>query len=915
MACARGEYAIRETVPRRAWVGGSGPGWVRGGWVVTERATPTFGELLVLLRNKARLTQEELAERAELSPRTVSDLERGIHQTARKATAELLANALGLTAHAREQFFEAARGDAAAAAAIAAQAEAAPLPPLELRHSLPPDAAAFTGREAELGQITATVTGMGGSGSVVMIHAIGGMPGVGKTALALHAAHLLRDRFPDWQLFIDLQGYTPGHDPVAPEAALAGLLTAAGVDPRQIPEGTAARAALWRDRMAGQRLLLVLDNAASSSQVAPLLPGGSDCLVLVTSRRHLGDLPNAIAPLPLEVLPPDKAQEMFLRLCPRAALGGEVAGLVRLAGFLPLAISLLARVYARHPVWTQADLTAETRACMLTLAAEADSVSAAFAVSYRNLDPGLRNFFRLLGLHPGATIEAFAAAALTNTSPPDAVTYLDDLHREALLIEVGYRRYGMHDLIRRYAQDCATDDPLADRALALERLLDFYTCTAGIAEARLTRQTRTGSTSAVAEPPAAIPDLPDGTQALAWARAERANLLACLDHVTSTGQYARVVALTAAVATLLRQDGPWAEAIGRCTTAVQAAGQTGDRPGEANALFNLGIMRRLSSDYPGAVQAQEQALSLYRDLGDRLGQANALNYLGNIRRISGDHQGAAQAQLEALGLFRDLGDQHGQANTLCELGAVQRMTGNYPEAAQAQEEALDLYRELGDRPGQANALNYLGAVQQVTGDYHAAARAHGEALEISRELGHLHGQASALNFLGAALQQAGDYPAAAHALEEALTISRELGLRHRQANALDELGILRRVTGDHPGAAQAFDEALGLYRDLGDQAGQTTVLNETGLLHQACGDLQQAGHFHEQALELARTTGNSWEEGRALAGLGRCALAAGHTSRAQEILQQALEIFRRIGAPEAAEVEALTRQQLATHPT
>jgi hypothetical protein len=188
------------------------------------------------------------------------------------------------------------------------------------------------------------------------IHAIDGMPGVGKTTLAVHAAHLLRGRFLDWQLFIDLHGHTPGQDPVSPQAALAGLLTATGVDARELPEGLAARAGLWRDRMAGQRTLLVLDNAASSSQFSPLLPGGSDCLVLVTSCRHLGDLPDAIAPVLLEDLQPNKAQEMFLRLAPRAALGGEVAGLVRLAGLLPLVISLLARVYARHPTWTLADL-------------------------------------------------------------------------------------------------------------------------------------------------------------------------------------------------------------------------------------------------------------------------------------------------------------------------------------------------------------------------------------------------------------------------------------------------------------------------------------------------------------------------------------------------------------------------------
>ena len=232
-----------------------------------------------------------------------------------------------------------------------------PSPP-GVRYSLPPDVAAFTGRDEELDRITASVTEGAGAGGVVAIHAIDGMPGVGKTTLAVHVAHLLRHRFPDRQLFINLHGHTPGQDPLTPEAALAGLLTAIGVDARNLPGDLQGRTSLWRDRMAGQRAVLVLDNAAGSDQVAPLLPGDEDCLVLVTSRRFLGDLPGTAVPVLLQVLSSEEAREMFVRLVPRA-IGPDpaVAELVRLAGFLPLAISLLARVYARHPSWTLTDLS------------------------------------------------------------------------------------------------------------------------------------------------------------------------------------------------------------------------------------------------------------------------------------------------------------------------------------------------------------------------------------------------------------------------------------------------------------------------------------------------------------------------------------------------------------------------------
>ena len=930
---------------------------MRGWWAVAEEPAD-FAGLLRLLREHAALTQEELAEAARVGLNTVSDLERGRHQTCQKQTAQRLADAFGLAGHVRDSFVAAARGLMPVATALAggqlrqapggrpaagpaqpAWAGPAPPPPLEIRYSLPPDTASFTGRDAELNQITAAVSGAQAAGAVITID---GMPGVGKTALAVHVAHRLRGRFPDRQLFIDLHAHTPGQEPVPAEVALAGLLTAAGVDARYLPEEVAARSSLWRDRMAGQRALLVLDNAESSRQVAPLLPGGENCRVLVTSRRHLGDLPGAVVPVQVEVLPPEMAEEMFLRLAPRAAPGPEVAELVRLAGYLPLAISLLARVYARHTSWTLADLTAETTASMLTLAAENNSVAAAFEISYRYLAPGQQQFLRRLGLHLGAVIDVHAAAALAGISQREAAAHLDALHREALLTEAGYRRYGMHDLIRRYARERAEDDPVAGRAQARKRLLDFYTHAAAAAQARLARQTRPGP--APAAPQAAVPDLPDRSRALGWARAERANLLACLDYAAETGQHSRVVALTAAMSALLQHDGPWAEAIGRHTRALSAARRLHDRPGQASALSDLAAVRRLSGEYSGAARALEEALGLYRNLGDRLGQANALTDLGVVRRLMGGYPAATGALEEALGLYRDLGDRLGQANALKDLGPLRRMTGDlqgaaqaleealalyravdgqpgqanalnylgvvrslagqYQEAAQALEEALGLYRDLGDRLGQANALNDLGDVWRATGNYQQAARAQEEALAIYRDLGSRLGQANALNYLGVVRRLTGEYQDAVKAQEEALAIYRDLGSRLGQANALSYLGVVRRLTGEYSGAARALEEALAIYRDLGDRGGEVEVLNESGTLHRLRGNLGQAGQYHRRALALARETDGLVDTGHSLAGLGRCELAAGKAGEARTLLRQAQEIFDRTGSAEAAVVAA-----------
>jgi tetratricopeptide (TPR) repeat protein len=817
---------------------------------------------------------------------------------------------------------------------------------LGVRHSLPPDVAVLTGREAELDRMVAPVTADAGRDGAGMIYAIAGMPGVGKTVLAVHAAHLLRHRFPDRQLFIDLHAHTPGQDPVSPETALAWLLTATGVDARSLPDDLDGRASLWRDRMTGQRALLVLDNAASSGQVASLLPGGERCMVVITSRRYLADLPGSVIPLLVGTLPVDKAREMFARLAPRVAAdpAAQVAELAKMAGYLPLAISLLARVYARHPTWALADLIRETRASMLTLAAEKNTVAAAFDVSYRYLDSSLQEFFCSLGTHPGTTIDTYAATALADIGLNQAVRYLDALHREGLLTEASYRRYTMHDLIRRYSQDLAAASPVTAREQALERLLYYYQHTAALVETSLRRQTRTTPASRSVVPPAVIPDLSDSTEALAWIRAERANLLACLDHVTEMSQHARVTILTDAIAALFRYDGPWSEAITRHRAAVAAARSVGDRLGEADALGNLGTICRLTGDYPGAASAQEEALSIYRDLDDRLGQANALNELGMVRQLTGHYPGAARAQGEALGIYRDLDDRLGQASALIERGIVWKLTADYPSATLALEEAQGISRDIGDRLyqasaltqlgmvrmltsdypraireleealgiyhergnplGKANVLNRLGTVRLLTGDNPGASLAVAEALDIYHDLGSRLGRAEALSNLGVIRRLTGDYPAATLALEESLSIFRDISARLGQAGALLALGVVRRLTGDCPGAARAMEEALSIYRDLGHRDGEVAVLNEIGTLYRVRDDLSQAGVYHRQALGLAREIGSYWNEAHALAALGRCALSVGNVADAKSSLRQALDIFQRIGAADTLSVSA-----------
>jgi hypothetical protein len=356
-------------------------------------------------------------------------------------------------------------GISAASGNVAADQDARPSQLLRSAAActLPADTSAFTGRSRQLEEICAAAAQAAEAGRVAAIHAIDGMPGVGKTALAVHAGHRVADMFPDRQLFVDLHAHTPGQQPLDPADALAILLGADGVDPRYLPDSLDGRAAMWRDRLAGKRVLLILDNAASSGQVAPLLPGAAGCLVLVTSRRFLGDLPSALVPVPLDTLPAGEAATMFASLAPRAAAEpGKVAEMVALCGRLPLAISLLASLFARHQSWTMDDLIGETKAKLLTIKAENRTVAAAFELSYQYLTDRQQRFFRHLGLHPGPDIDPYAAAALTGLPYEETAELLDGLHGDRLLAEPVPRRYQMHNLIHEYARSLAAAHDFAD---------------------------------------------------------------------------------------------------------------------------------------------------------------------------------------------------------------------------------------------------------------------------------------------------------------------------------------------------------------------------------------------------------------------------------------------------------------------
>jgi tetratricopeptide (TPR) repeat protein/transcriptional regulator with XRE-family HTH domain len=828
----------------------------------------SFADLLRRLRWAARLTQEELAEAAGISPRSVSDLERGINRTARKDTAVLLADALNLTGQVRTAFVAAARGRAPAAEVLAAGsgAVAGNGSAAAATRTLPRDIGSFTGREADLARLLDTLADTADGGGTVAIHAIDGMAGIGKTTFAVHAAHEFAGSFPDGQFFLPLHAHTPGQRPVDPADALASLLLTAGVAPQNIPPGQEARAARWRDQVADKKILLLLDDATGHDQVRPLLPGTPGSLVLVTSRRRLTALEDATV-LSLDTLAPADAAALLARLAGRPDLGpgaDATMQIARLCGYLPLAIGMLAGQLRHHPARKGAELAAELTAARDRLAvmrAENLSVAAAFDLSYQDLTVDQQRLFGRLGLAPGPNIDAYAAAALDETSVETARTRLDELYDHHLITEPAPGRYLLHDLLREYSRALAAGGDQADSHAATARLMDYYAHVASAAGQHIATWTTAGGRHPPGRPPGAAPSLATSDQAAGWLDAERPNLHAAVGFAAEA-MPGHAIAIATAMGGFLRSRGHWDRAAAQYQIALRAARRARDLPGQAGALDELGLLQQLTGEYAAATATLTQAVALYQDLGDLPGQAYALNHLGLVQSEAGDWPAAMASHERALDLALDADDPLAEAVSLTDLALVQQLTGDFTPAAAGYQRALALFRTVGSQFDEADVLCELGGVQRHTGDYAAAAATQRQALELFRRIGDRLGQGW----------------------------------------ALDELGLVQQLTGEYAAAAATTAEAIELFRDLGSRHGLAMALNSRGELSARTSAAEEARRYHREALAIARELGAAPVEARSLAGIGR-SLLPGSPAEAAGYLRDALAIFQRVGSPDAQGVQ------------
>jgi DNA-binding SARP family transcriptional activator len=741
---------------------------------------------------------------------------------------------------------------------------------------LPPAVPHFTGRVGELAALTALLERPGGAAGThpaVVISAIGGTAGVGKTALAVHWAHQAAERFPDGQLYVNLCGYDPG-PPVPAEDALAGFLRALGVPGQDIPPEPAERTARYRSLLAGKRMLIMLDNARSADQVRPLLPGTPACAVLVTSRDALAGLVarDGATRLDLDVLPPQEAVALLRTLVgPRVDAEPEAAAeLASQCCQLPLALRVAAELAARHPALPLSALTtelADLRCRLDLLAADADphtQVRTVFSWSYRHLDAEDARAFRLLGLHPGPHFEPYAAAALTGTTVQQARLTLDLLTRAHLLSPVAPGRYGMHDLLRSYARQLAAGpDAGQDQHAALTRLFDYYLHRAAAATDTLFPAERHRRPPAPS-PATPVPPLADPMAAREWLDGELTNLVAAAAHTAAHGWPSHITRLAAILAGYLLNSGHLPEAVTMLNHALGAARRTGDRAAEATAISRIGSIHWQQSRYQQASDQHRQALALFREAGDRAGEGRELSNIGLAEMQLGRYEQAARYQQEAVAIHRDAGDRFGEARALGNLGIARHLQGRFQEAAGYYRQSLALSREIGDRPCEAYALARLGSVDLRLGRHQDGAGYLRQALALFQEMRNVGGEAETLVKLGEV----------------------SLGL------------------GRYDQGAENFEQALGISREIGDPVLEAVALNGLGDVLFHAGDAGKARAHHAAALGLASQAGAPREQAHAHSGLARAYHADRDPVQARYHWQEALTRYTAIGAPEADHVRA-----------
>ena len=763
---------------------------------------------------------------------------------------------------------------------------------------LPRDVPGFTGRAEELARLMALAAG----GRVVT--AIGGAAGVGKTALAVHAAHQLLGEFPDGHLYADLHGYTEGQDPTEPGEVLELFLRSLGVPAAEIPAGVEQRSGLLRQVLASRRVLMVLDNARTETQVRPLLPGAGTSLVLVTCRSMLPGL-EADERIGLDVLVEDEAVSML------AGLGGHraaadptaVAQVTRLCGRLPLALRIAGRLLATHPTWPVVrlvQLLAGERDRLTRLGSGDLQVRAAFEVCYQQLAEEDARLFRLLGLHPGPDFTATAAAALAGSDDDAAEPALGRLAAAHLIAEDTVGRFALHDLLRLFARaTCQQADTLDDQNAAEGRLVRHYENLAAFLDSCVDPKLRSAAEQ-------------DGKplcsmrQALAVFQAERPSLLAALGLATQRGWDEEVRRLSASMGgplTILRYPD---DLITVREAALAAARHAGETRAEGRALSNLGQAYQQRLRFKEAITSYQQALVIFRALDDRGAEGLALNNLGIACQELRRFEEAITSHQQALVIFREVGDRHGEGRALNNLGIACQELRRFEEAITSYQGALVIFRDAGDRHDQGQTLFNLGRAYRELRRFEEAITSYQQALAIRREVGDRYGEGQTLNNLGRAYGELRRFEEAITSYQQALAIFRKIGDRHEEGQTLNNLGVAYAEARHFEDAITSYQQTLAIKREARDRCGEGQTLNNLGRAYGELRRFEEASISYQQALAIFREIGDRHGEGGILINLGAAYHGKQQPDRAAACWREAAAAMRNVDDhEEAARLEQL----------
>jgi DNA-binding SARP family transcriptional activator/tetratricopeptide (TPR) repeat protein len=661
---------------------------------------------------------------------------------------------------------------------------------------LPIDIAGFAGREHPLHELDALVrTG------AAAVAAISGTAGAGKTALAVHWAHSVADRFPDGQLYVNLRGFDPVSAPMEPAEAVGGFLDALGVGADQMPQTLDAQVALYRSLTADRRILVVLDNAVDSAQVRPLLPASVVGAVVVTSRAVLTGLVAAegAVPVNLDLLTTDEARELLQHRLGKDRVSAEaeaVDDVIERCAHLPLALAVVAAQAGTEPHRSLAALAAELRDSpsaleALTAGDPATDVAGVFSWSYRRLTPAAARLFRLLGLHPGPSVNVAAAASLAGLPVPRVRALLTELTQANLLTEHRLGRFSFHDLLCGYAAGQAQRlDSEAQRRFARQRLLDHFVHTVYAINLRLYPH-RNPPAPPPPESGVTLPRLDSDAEALDWLIVERGVLVAAIEQAVALGFHQHTWHLAWNLQSFFNRRAQGPEWVATARAALAAAERLDDAHLRGQAHRNLALASGRVDRLDDAYTQLRLALALAVEVGDLAGQAHTLHHLGLTRQRQRRYAEAQEYAQQAIALYRETGHRRGEAHALNGYGWYSALLGQYEMALAACEEALALLEEFDDRQGYAHTLHSIGYAHQHLGHHEKAIEFYRSSIELHRRFGDRFGEAQSLTQLGDALREP-DPVAARRAWEQALAILDDL----HHPDAADVQGRLSRV--DYP---------------------------------------------------------------------------------------------------------------------